>query len=333
MDLAGLLFDASTHYIDHLAPFCALLNCPLVVYDPVVEELAARYYPQLQILRAPNPVGIGEWLSERFSRIVSCWPTAILRNALGPFSFKPLWLPHGNSDKGQILPYFEALQEESAILVYGQKMADFMRSGNLPSERIAKVGAFRKLYYERERSFYDALDLGVSFSDPTLPMVLYAPTWDDVEKNSSFWQAFQILSETLPSSINLLVKPHPNTICLDAPRIEMLIGKHSRGNLQFLLDFPPIYPLLARTSALLGDRSSIGYDYLHFNRPMLFLDPHDSPKGRDLVACGVPVRPEEVFQRDWHENSAKLSQERSKMASYTFEKLTLEDLRANLLKI
>src|SRR5690606_19404122 len=129
------------------------------------------------------------------------------------------------------------------------------------------------------------------------------------------------LGKTLPPSINLLVKPHPNTLSLDAPRIEMLIGKYSRGNLQFLLDFPPIYPLLARVSALLSDRSSIGYDFLHFNRPMLFLDPNDSPKGRDLLVCGRTVRPEEVFQCDWYEDEEKLSQERKKMASYTFEPL------------
>ncbi|HEY4254875.1 MAG TPA: hypothetical protein VGM34_00830, partial [Chlamydiales bacterium] len=50
MKYAGLIFDDSYHYIDHLAPFCSLIGCPLIVCDPTVGEFCRAYYPNLNLI-------------------------------------------------------------------------------------------------------------------------------------------------------------------------------------------------------------------------------------------------------------------------------------------
>src|SRR5438105_1920604 len=54
--------------------------------------------------------------------------------------------------------------------------------------------------------------------------------------------------------------------------------KTSKHNLLFITDFPLIYPLLAKTDIYLGDVSSIGYDFLFFQKPMFFFNPFSSKK-------------------------------------------------------
>lgn len=261
MVYAGLIFDDSPHYLDHLGPFCALARCPLICYEPEIAEKASRFYPDLEV---------------RVERIlpqytITCDSQPLLRAAFPRESTQILWLPHGNSDKGWNTPFFESLQGETA-LVYGQRMIDFMKEKAVFPKTIA-VGNFRLEYFRKSLE----AAAGKNF--------LYAPTWDH---DSSFWTAFPLLAKRLPSDCNLWVKLHPNTIRKFAPEIEVLIGRYARSNLVFLPDDPPIYPLLAKCAAYIGDMSSIGYDFLAFNRPMYFLNAN--PR-LPLHRCGVAIDP------------------------------------------
>jgi hypothetical protein len=322
MNAAGLIFDDAWPYLDHLAPLCALLNIPLILCEPELQETAKKYYPDLSLIEA-DCIGLGAWTKERFSHVITCGSTPLLAATIGPTIPINIWLPHGHSDKGQISPYFEALSQDRIALIYGQQMEDILVSKGLALTMI-RVGHFRSLYYQKWRSFYDAMDLGVHFAK-SQPTLLYAPTWEDAEKNCSFWKAFSKIAKQLPEQINLLVKPHPNTVTHHRPALEQLIGQEERGNLQFLLDFTPILPLLSRSDAYLGDRSSIGYDFLFFDRPLFFLDPHDSPKGRDLMSCGEVVTPETLFSLDWEKSKKLFSSERKKRAAYAFDFVSLEE--------
>lgn len=248
MQLAGLIFDDSKHYLDHLGPFCALAKCPLILCEPELVEIASRYYPDLNVRYVP----FWELTLAKFT--ISCDNQALLKATFPHQSTKVLWLPHGNSDKGWNRPHFEALSDEIA-LVYGQKMVDFMQSKGVFLQTI-RVGNFRYDYFKDKSTVPD----GKTF--------LYAPTWD----NDSFWKAFPLLAKNVPSGCKLWVKLHPNTVKKFAPEIEMMIGKYAKENIAILPDEPPIYPLLAKCAAYIGDMSSIGYDFLTFNRPMYFLN-------------------------------------------------------------
>lgn len=317
MKAAGLIFDNSFSYLDHLGPLCGLLGWPLIVCEPELRERADTYYPDLTLLDA-EIFQLGAAIDAQFTHLVSCTPRSLLKAALGNFSFRTLWLPHGHSDKGQIFPFLDTLREEETVLLYGKKMVDQLSHLKIPHQ--ITVGNFRWLYYRKRRAFYDTISLGFSFAKKQ-KMVFYAPTWEDEEKNCSLWDALPLLAKTLPDSINLLVKPHPNTVLAHAPKLERLIGKTERENLQFLLETPPIFPLLERCDAYLGDRSSIGYDCLFFDKPLFFLDPHGRPEGRDLLSCGVSVTPENAFsliaRADTHQ------EQRKAMLHYAFENIPI----------
>lgn len=265
---AGLIFDDSSHYLDHLGPFCALAGCPLLVCEPEIADLATQFYPDLEIHLIPSH----ELKLPKYT--ITCDTRGLIQIYFPGQDTQILWLAHGNSDKGFNGPFFDALQGETAF-VYGQRMIDFMASKGVRPKTI-RVGNFRMQYYQKK----------LGSCDPKT--FLYAPTWDDFEKNNSFWMAFPLLAKNLPKDSHLAVKLHPNTVKKFAPEIERLIGQYSRTNIQFLPDEPPIYPLLSKIEAYIGDMSSIGYDFLAFQRPMFFLNA--SPL-LPLHQCGVAIDP------------------------------------------
>jgi len=274
---AGLIYDDSRHYIDHLAPFCALLNWPLIVCEPTVAALARAYYPDLEVKEIPL------WDLQLPSHIVTCDPLPMFQAAFPTQTCKTLWLPHGNSDKGWKGPFFEGLGE--IAFVYGQKMIDFMRAKN-GSPQTLRVGNFRWHYFLKHQAFYQKMTLPLKKSSKN---ILYAPTWEDSENNGSFWKAFPILADHFPKECHLLVKLHPNTLWTFAAEVEMLIGRYAKGkNIFFLPEIPPIYPILAQCDAYIGDMSSIGYDFLTFDRPMYFFNANQE---LPLHRCGAAIEP------------------------------------------
>jgi len=308
----GLIYDESFHYLDHLAPFCALMGWPLIALEPAVTERAYRYYPDLKVIDALPPL----------TPIVACEPRSLLRAALNAPDLQTFWLPHGNSDKGWKAPFFEALQESEPAFVYGEKMIDFMREKKTLAKTI-RVGNFRWAYFQKHKHFYTQtqIELGLPQGRKNF---LYAPTWDDSENNCSFWHAFPLLAENLPESCNLIVKWHPNTYRLHEARLERMIGQYAnRKNIVFISDFPPIYPLLEICDAYIGDMSSIGYDFLKFSRPMFFLNPQkrdaQTDRGLYLHRCGREIHPHQISSLFSLCDNREFTEIQRKTYDYTFD--------------
>jgi CDP-glycerol glycerophosphotransferase (TagB/SpsB family) len=276
MKCSGLIFDESFHFIDHLAPFCSLMGWPLIAREESVADFCRTFYPDLEVLEegAIPPC------------VVTCDNRALLEAAFWPrWTAKTLWLPHGLSDKGWKAPFFEALGKEDLLFVYGQKMRDVLAAKKVLIPQFS-VGNFRAAYFEKHRKFYEQI---VQERFGTRRFLLYAPTWEDSENNGTFWEAFPSLAKTI--SERLLVKLHPNTERKFGHKIERLKGMFP--DVEFLEAFPPIYPILERTDAYIGDMSSIGYDFLHFGRPLYFIrrekvDPYCDPSAH-LMQCGEQI--------------------------------------------
>ncbi len=308
MNCAGIIYDQSQHYLDHLAPFCSLLKWPLILCEPDLADLARRYYPDLEIIET-------DLLDLTLPpKLVSCETRPLLQAAFPHWKGTNFWLPHGNSDKGWKSAFFEStLQSKDIALVYGQKMVDFMNAKHL-APIFFRIGNFRAHYWQKHKTFYHDL---LSVPPKTF---LYAPTWNDAEQNGSFWQAFPHLSQNLPDSTHLLIKLHPNTLRQHEIELEILKGRlDKKKNIHFLNDFPPIYPLLSQCDAYIGDMSSIGYDFLYFNRPMYFLNPQNRNSAADpglyLFQCGEEIDPKQFFFKSSHE----ILYTRSQIYSYTFD--------------
>ncbi len=159
--------------------------------------------------------------------------------------------------------------------------------------------------------------------------MLYAPTWQDYEKSSSFMDAIEPLIETLPTNHNLIVKLHPNLLLQEELKMDRILQKYEDlKNVLFLTEFPAIYPLLNLSDVYIGDMSSIGYDFLEFNRPMFFLNQHSrNPQvdhGLYLFRCGMEIHPDQysdihgVIDRYFQFELRDFSSIRNEVKTYAF---------------
>lgn len=300
MKFSGLIYDNSTHYLDHLAPFCSLLNCPLIICEKSLAEQARQLYPNVKILHI-------NYFEVRLTEYTITCDNAPLIKAAFPHQYtQTLWLPHGRSDKGYKSNFFESLVGEKVIFVYGPDMEKQLK--NVQGKKI-QIGNFRQKYYLKNKSFYEKKVPFYSLKNK----ILYAPSWDDSETNSSFWKAFPGLSKNLPPNLHLLIKFHPNTISKYHAETELLIGRFHKENIHVVPDFPPIYPILNEIDAYIGDMSSIGYDYLSMKGPMFFLNAN---KDLPLHQCGTAI---DSINFDFLSNSLFLN-ERKQLYQQTFAK-------------
>lgn len=335
---AGLIYGPEAHYLDHLAPLCSLLNIPLLVTEEALFESAKAFYPDLTVHYFDYQT-VAERLIRDFEIIFHCSIRDLFdeifffAQKLGNKKIHTIWCPHGNSDKGHTIFYMEALRNEEVALVYGQKMIAFLKEkgafDNLKA--YAQVGNYRLSYYEAHKVFYGRLiKEKIARKLPVRKKnIFYAPTWNDYEKSSSFYDAITTLIEKLPEAYNLIIKLHPNVKQSDPFGIErFLMTYEDRNQILFLEDFPPIYPILDFVDIYIGDASSIGYDFLSFNKPMLLLnqnnrDTHSDP-GLYLFKCGIEIRKDQyhdiykILSAYLPSDVSYFSETRKKVYGYTF---------------
>jgi hypothetical protein len=332
ISFCGLVYGASEHHIDHLAPLCALLDIPLVVTEEKLETLVKKYYPQLVVfyysyIEAPQK------LISNLDAIFTALPSPLFDSI---FSFSKrlqkkdiltIWCPHGNSDKGIHSSYFEALNEEKALIIYGKKMEElFLEKKAIGSQaHLLYVGNYRAFFYEKHKTLYKKLTEKEIFSK--LPKenqtILYAPTWEDDKDQISLNYALKFLLDHIPEDLNLIIKLHPNTCSKeDVKLMHLLLKYETKKNVLILEDFPLIYPLLSCVDFFIGDTSSIGYDFLYFNKPMFFLKKGSSSFKLPLHQCGK-IFDEEHLQDlleeiEFGADEPELTQIRKKLYDFTF---------------
>ncbi len=281
MPSAGLIYGPEFHHLDHLAPLCSLLEIPLILTDPEITTQAQTFYPNLNILHW-GPHQAPEKLLSQFDTIFYSIPRILFEEifffaqALHQKRIRTIWCPHGNSDKGRDSPFMEGLKEEEHLLTYGPRIEAFLKEKGITAP-MTRIGNYRLAYYEKHKAFYD--NLVPKKSGPTL---LYAPTWQDQEENSSFPTLWPHLLKT-PSHLSLIIKLHPNLYHQFPEEIETLREKAPK-NVTLLENFSPIYPILAQADLYIGDKSSIGYDFLAFKKPMLFLIDSDLAQGKPTLS-------------------------------------------------
>lgn len=290
----GLVCGLYEHHLDHIAPLCSELSIPLIVTEPFLKDLAKAFYNNLDILFIPQ-ARVSKDLLETFNCIISSLPKPTIQS-LFFLSDTPrsIWCPHGLSDKGLSGPYFEALKREEALFIYGKRTYEHLKSKEVIREttKTFPLGNYRKGYFLKNRNFYNSLIEEKIFSKlkKEETILLYAPTWNDLEGYASFEKALPTLIDTLPENIQLIVKLHPNTLekgSLWLDKILSIYENHPR--VLFLNHFPAIYPLIDIISAYIADASSIGYDCITLRKPLFFLKNHSSHPELPLYRCGKVI--------------------------------------------
>ena len=289
--IAGLLYGRDDGHLDHLAPLCSLLNIPLYITSEVLYWFALEQYKDLHcIFTTPNDCAA--IITENYEGILSTLP----RQLLDPiFLFEEItykkrlysfWLPHGASDKNNM----SALTKEDTLLIYGEKMKSMLPQAT--QEKTISIGNFRLEYFMKQRAFYETLLKNhFRFNERN---ILYAPSWEyDTEP------MIDALIAQKPKNTNLFIKPHPNSY-KKGTFLAITVKYEGVEGVFFIENFFPIYPLLSRIDSLYTDISSIGYDFLYFDKPLFFTERNDSP----LNACGTFVdttSPYKTFSSSFHQ--------------------------------
>ncbi len=340
MRMAAAIFGPKRLYLDHLAPLAAFLGIPLVVTDNEIFSCAKRFYPDIEIKLYEGLTGTTTLVANHEILITTLARILLKRTiffACQALQKEPkmIWIPHGNSDKGRKKPLMEGLGSEEMILVYGQKMLDFIEDKGVlhQIQHVHQIGNYRLAYYQKQKEFYKRL-LKRPF-DNDRKTILYAPTWEDFEDSGTlFGLGLQAIEQLLPTC-NLLVKLHPNTTREKEAELTQLKERFKGENILFLEEFPPIYPLCDLADAYLGDMSSIGYDFLTFKKPMFFLNQHDYDSddlSLTLHRCGKSLTQSTIAELPHLIKEAQETTQKEKLYSHTFSQTpNAEILKSDIL--
>lgn len=343
---------SQSQYIDHLAPISVLMDIPFLFHDEQQEKDALARYPELKTLFLPFQDFNPEYLIANFDAtfLSDQWDRKTFREKFAPLEkeygkvLRNVHCPHGFSDKGF---YLRGCAFEDICLIYGQNMLDLLKEWGVLNELKQHVitGNYRLTYYKKHQAFFDEMMEREILSQfpKKKKVILYAPTCADLEDSTSFFEASKPLLDKLPEDYNMIVKLHPRLEIEEPAQFYHTLGHYShREDIVFLKDFSLIYPLLAVSDLYIGDMSSIGYDFLSFNRPMFFLNQQRrdplADRGLYLFRAGTVISPEnyskvyatieEALGRD-----AQFSDVRREVYAYTFGKeRPFDEIRADIIR-
>ncbi len=316
-------------YLDHLGVLSSLLEIPLIVTDQNTYDLGKQFYPDIKIhLKEMHELSLG-FLAEHIDILFQTgkfWAEDIVPfvKLLYNKNIRLVFCPHGNSDKGYSLTK-DSQASQDICLVYGKQMHDHLKkTGALEKTRkVIATGNYRLSYYLKHQEFYDTLTDSLVFSrlDSSKQTIFYAPTWSDKENTSSFFSSCDKLVEALTPTFNLLIKLHPFLEENHPAHTYHLLSKYENKPGVFILNnFPAIYPLLNKTSIYLGDYSSIGYDFLAFDKPLYFLHPKKVPLSSSGMVIPEKENPLTFIQNTLTQNTEEFSPKRKSLYNYAFEK-------------
>jgi len=277
----------STH-LDHLVPLCYVLDIPLIVTEKEHLELGRKFYPMVDLQYIPLSELSLDHIAKNYSTILTCgkfWALELkpLVKMLYNKEIRFVFSPHGKSDKEDLLdkPILQDIE-----LTYDS------------------IGNIRYWFYKKYKEHFDALTR--SFFKSEKKTVLYAPTWETTATSTSFFESTGKIIDELSDSHHLLIKLHPLLEENNPASFHRIIGKYET-KAKFILDFPPVYPILEKTDIYLGDFSSVGYDFLVYDRPMFFLK-----RGGRLQKCG------EAYSGDISSCQKQLSEARKSLYAQAF---------------
>lgn len=328
MRSVAIITGPPTH-LDHLGILSTLLDIPLIVTDEESYRIAKQFYPDFQIACVePGELTVG-CLAENFDLIFETgkfWALELapVMELLFRKKMRFVFCPHGNSDKGHSLQHHA---DQDVSLVYGAHLLDHLEKTGAAKriKHIFSTGNYRYSYYLKHRAHFDALAEALVFNKFQLQRktLLYAPTWNDGENATTFFAAADALIDQLSSDFNILIKLHPLLIEEQPAETHVVMSRYEENpSVQFLTAFPAIYPLLARCDAYLGDTSSIGYDFLAFDRPLYFLGSNESP----LQLCGEAIPLNELDQLHsriagtFEASKEKFREARQRTYAYAFDR-------------
>jgi hypothetical protein len=278
---AALDFSIHSMALDHLVPLCEAMQMPLILTESKKHNLLKKYYPFTGGIYHDHCSINYDEISKKHDLLFQAtfWQNdpiqhfAKMNNKKVCFAF----CPSGNTDKGYKTSLLDPIVHQDLVLLYGDHMKERLRRQNLWEgiKNHVFIGNYRYEYFRKYRAYFDEAVNKEIFCrlDKKKKTILYAPTWQDLENSSSFFSFTSKLLGELTPYFNIIIKPHHLIEHYFPAKYYSLISKIKElKNVVVLEDYPLVYPLLEKTDIYIGDFSSVGYDFLVYQRPMFFVD-------------------------------------------------------------
>jgi hypothetical protein len=107
------------------------------------------------------------------------------------------------------------------------------------------------------------------------PTVIYCPTWrkGGISSIDLFLRHPEVIDQ-MAAEYNVIVKPHPNIFNPHRPFYDQgIVDQLERMTGVVLIRSGNVMPWFAQADLCLSDISASGYEWLYFNRPIIFLNP------------------------------------------------------------
>jgi hypothetical protein len=315
-------------YLDHLGVICYIMGIPLFVTEELTYQSALTFYPQVETYLVSLEELDASFLAQHFDAIFESGKFIAANldkmiQLLYQKKMRFIYSPHGHSDKGHSA---KKTINQDISLVYGQHMIDLLtQTGAIQKIRhVIRTGNYRLPFYRKHQAFYDELmkkKIGSSLN-LSKKTILYAPSWQDGENPTSFFKSTSRLIDELSESYNLIIKLHPFLAEFHPSETTAIVERYqNRLGALFLTEFPCIYPLLNISDLYIGDYSSIGYDFLAFDKPLYFLLEEESPSFA-IHSCGLSIPKAEkishFLERTLEENKESKAKARKTVYEYAF---------------
>jgi teichoic acid glycerol-phosphate primase len=313
------------HHLDHLIPLCHFFNAKLLIRDIENKIITKKFYPQILIEDIISLDHVKDQIGHKYNYLIHSffWPKQLFRTYFHNHKIKSIYSPHGNSDKHSKANWMTKFAKQEFCLIYGNNMMDFLIEEKVFLKKYAFIGNLRYRYYQENQNFFyknytKSLKSNLS---PNKKTILYAPTKKDESMLSSFDEKNIVFFRTLADEFNLIIKLHPHFIQNYPTIVYPFFEKISKYAL-VIEDNPLIYPLLDICDALITDYSSVGYDFLAFDRPLFFLqtDKKDS-RSTQLHHCGIVLDQKDLVAIKLLKEGLKndlYSKKRNDLYKYTF---------------
>lgn len=192
--------------------------------------------------------------------------------------------------------------------------------------------AFLQSAEQRDWINAEPLSLLRKVQQTTGELIIYAPTFRDWGDNDYPLDLSELNLWCAQHHISFVLKFHP----FISRQFSSAMGLDNHNHLQSLPDLPQIYlypsgkniyPWLAEAKALVTDYSSIGYDFLLADKPIVYFQ-YDAEKYRELRGSTL-VSDEDFIAGSLAYNQIELHQQLNSLSSA--EELTLQNKRNNLI--
>jgi hypothetical protein len=171
---------------------------------------------------------------------------------------------HGMSDKP--FTYERDFHDYLLCLCVGQRQVD--RLLQYPHNRSMRWAIIGYPKFDHPPTVPQLFDNGK-------PTVIYCPTWrkGGISSIDLFLRHPEVIDQ-MTAEYNVMVKPHPNIFNPQRPFYDQgMVDQLERLNGVVLIRSGNVMPWFAQADLCLGDISAAGYEWLYFNRPIIFFNP------------------------------------------------------------